>query len=106
MVGSEGDFQSELIIAGISLMNGLDYTEVKPTYSTQAKLDSEFATIEYRNVILLGSPCQNKFVRELMPFNNDCDEVIPGSGSLIRLFKTGPDTYAMAVMGNAMMAGG
>ena len=99
IVGSSGENQPELIIASISLMNGLSYNKTLETYSTAAKLDREMASITARNVILIGSPCQNSFVKELMPYTKACDEAIPASGALIRLFKTGPDTYAIAVMG-------
>ncbi|MFQ5620239.1 MAG: hypothetical protein ACE5FT_00175 [Candidatus Nanoarchaeia archaeon] len=99
VVGSSGQFQPELIISAISIMNGLEFDSVRSTYSKEAKLDNEFASIDSRNVILVGGPCQNSFVKELMPYHNKCDEAIPSSGALIRLFKTGPDTFALAVMG-------
>jgi len=99
VVGSKGDYQSELVIAGISIMNGLSYNETAPSYSTTGKLDTEIASIQDRNVILVGSPCQNEFVKELMPYMYVCDEALPPTGALIRLFKTGTKTYALAVMG-------
>lgn len=101
IVGSSGEFQSELIISAISIMNGLEYDDVKTTYSTDAKLDTEIGSITNRNVILVGSPCQNSYVKDLMPYTSECDEAIPSSGSLVRLFKTGSDTYAIAVMGKS-----
>jgi len=98
VIGSNAS--SELVISGIDIIRGLNYREAKSPYTTDAKLDTELSSITNRNVILIGNACQNKHVRTLMnPQGIDCRDGLKFGDGLIRLYKTGSDTYALVVAG-------
>ena len=64
------------------------------------KLDNEINSIEDRNAIVIGTPCDNKFSAELLPYKRDCLEYIEEGTAVIRLFKTGSSSYAVLIAGN------
>lgn len=87
------------VAAGIDIIRGWVYNSSSPGYNTQAKLDTEVDTINGKNAILLGNACENKFTDQLMKPKRDChDGLDPGMG-LIRLYQTGPSTYALVLAG-------
>ena len=94
VVGDEGT-QKE-ISAATAIALGLGET----TYATLA---SDISTIKNTNIILIGNPCTNVFVAELMPYSNDCKEDYEAGEGRLALFVTGEsggkDTYALVVSG-------
>lgn len=97
IVGSNGAGPS--VAAGIDLIRGWVYNGSNPGYNTQARLDTEVETIDGKNVILLGNACENKYTDQLMKPKRDCrDGLDPGMG-IIRLYQTGPSSYALVLAG-------
>jgi hypothetical protein len=99
IIGKRGT--SGEVIAATSITDGLAYLDVTQGYSKYAKLDNEIETISGKNVILIGNPCTNTFIEQLMPFSNDCLEEFSAGEGLIKLFKTGADSYALIVAGHS-----
>ena len=97
-MGSNGAGAS--VAAGIDVIRGWEYNGSNAGYDNKAKLDTEVESIQGKNVILLGSACENRHVAALMkPSPDACrDGLQPGVG-LLRLYQTGPDTYALVVAG-------
>ena len=63
-------------------------------------LDNEVGDLDDLNAIVIGTPCDNKFSKELIPYSRDCLEYIQEGTGVIRLFKTGKNNYAVLVAGN------
>ena len=80
------------VVAGIDLTPSLD--------SARSMLDNEIESLEGRNAIVIGTPCDNKFSAELMPYTRDCLEGIQERTAVIALFKTSENSYAVLVAGN------
>lgn len=97
IVGAQGTGAS--VAAGIDIIRGWGYTGSNPGYDEHARLDKEVDSIQGKNAILIGSACENKHVEALMKPVRDCrDGLEPGVG-LLRLYQTGPDSYALVVAG-------
>lgn len=97
VIGKQGT--SAEVVAATSITEGLVYSDVAQGYSKYAKLDSEVESIEGKNVILIGNPCTNTYVEQLMPFTYNCIEEFKKGEGLLKLFKTGSDSYALVVAG-------
>ncbi|MBR9691443.1 hypothetical protein GOV06_01530 [Candidatus Woesearchaeota archaeon] len=81
------------VTAGIDVANGLG------GYTIDTKLDNEISSLDDRNVIVIGTPCDNEFSAELLPYSRDCLEYIKEGTAVIRIFSTGSG-YAVLVAGN------
>ncbi|MEK6874252.1 MAG: hypothetical protein AABX52_00715 [Nanoarchaeota archaeon] len=99
IIGSNGS--AELVIAGIDIIRPLVFKQAGKGYSTQALLDTQLDTIKNKNVILIGNNCENRFTRELLlpPTNPDCHDGFKPTSGIIRLYKTGENTYALVIAG-------
>ncbi|MBN2111601.1 hypothetical protein JW707_00725 [Candidatus Woesearchaeota archaeon] len=68
-------------------------------------LASDFTTIKGTNVILIGNPCTNPFIAELMPYEEDCLEDYEEGEGRLSLFVTGKSgddySYALVVSGHS-----
>jgi hypothetical protein len=82
------------VTAGIDVANGLG------SYTIETKLDSEISNLDGRNAIVIGTPCDNRFSAELIPYERDCLEYIEEGTAVIRIFSTGSGSYAVLVAGN------
>ncbi|MBW2996449.1 hypothetical protein KY332_04055 [Candidatus Woesearchaeota archaeon] len=82
------------VTAGVDVSNGLS------GYNIDTRLDNELTNIDERNVIVIGTPCDNEFSAELLPYERDCLEYIEEGTAVIRIFKTGSYSYAVMVAGN------
>ncbi|MBI4449184.1 hypothetical protein HY641_04115 [Candidatus Woesearchaeota archaeon] len=101
VVGSNAS--AELVVAGIDIVRPLVFKQAGEGYSTNALLDTQVSSIENKNVILIGNACHNKFSRQLLlPLSNgECLDGQKQGEGLIRLYKTGDNTYAILVAGYA-----
>ncbi len=82
------------VTAGIDISNGLS------DFNIDTRLDNEISSIDDRNVIVIGTPCDNEFSAELLPYSRDCLEYIEEGTAVIRIFNTGSGSYAVLVAGN------
>ena len=62
-------------------------------------LDNEVSTLKDTNAIVIGTPCDNKWAKELLPYEKDCVENGEEGQSLIKMFKTGKESYALLIFG-------
>jgi len=86
------------VVAATELLEGIPFTERTGDYYPDA-LDTDFNSISGKNAILVGNPCNNRFVEALMPYTSDCLEDFNSGEAIIKLFKTGTSTYALVVGG-------
>ena len=82
------------VTAGVDVANGLG------SYTIDTVLDNEISSLDDRNAIVIGTPCDNEFSAELLPYERDCMEYIEEGTAVIRIFKTGSNSYAVLVAGN------
>ena len=88
------------VVAATELLAGVDFTGRLGDYYPDA-LDTDMSSIKNKNAILIGNPCNNKFIKELMPYSSDCLEDYGSGEAIIKLFKTGSDSYALVVGGHS-----
>lgn len=81
------------VIAGTEISSRLTIA------TPNSALDNEIANLENTNAIVIGTPCDNNKSAELLPYKRGCLEYLKPDQSLIKLFKTGEDTYAVLVFG-------
>jgi len=98
VVGDEGTAKEVAAATAIALGLGIQET----VYGTLA---SDISTIKNTNVILVGNPCSNVFIAELIPYMDKCyDDYEEGEGR-ISMFATGESdgdtTYALVVSGHS-----
>lgn len=97
VIGSQGTGSS--VTSGIDIIRGWEYNGSNERYDTKARLDKELESLVGKNVILIGNACENTHVHSLMKPVRDCrDGLEPGVG-LLRLYQTGPESYALVVAG-------
>jgi len=69
----------------------------------QGTMESDITTIKDTNVILIGNPCTNGFIAQLMPYESDCLEDYEEGEGRLSMFVTGKsgilETYALVVSG-------
>ncbi len=82
VVGDDGTAKEVTAATAIALGLGIKSS----FYGTLA---SEISTIDDTNIILVGNPCTNKFIAELMPFTEDCLEDYEEGEGRISIFTTG-----------------
>lgn len=83
------------VAAGMDISGGL--TDV--TQNFVSALDNEILSLDSVNAIVIGTPCDNKWSAELLPYKRDCLEYVEKGKAVIRLFKTGENSYAVLVFG-------
>ena len=97
IVGDEGT--SREVTAATEIAIALDAGTV------YGSLASDFPTIKGMHVILIGNPCTNPFVAELMPYEEDCLEDYEEGEGRLSLFVTGKKgsshSYALVVSGHS-----
>ncbi|MBW2977695.1 hypothetical protein KY331_02515 [Candidatus Woesearchaeota archaeon] len=86
------------VVAATELLAGVEFTGRMGSYYPDA-LDTDFDSIANKNAILLGNPCNNRFIEALMPYSSDCLEDFSPGEAIIKLYKTGSDSYALVVGG-------
>lgn len=101
------DFESELIVGDKGTSKEVQAASAIATSlnagTIYGTLASEISTIKNKNVILIGNPCNNRFVAQLLPYENDCLEDYEEGEGRLSLFVTGQSeakhTYALVVSG-------
>jgi hypothetical protein len=102
------DFQAEIIVGDEGTSKEVSAATAIATAlnagTIYGSLASDFETIKGMHVILIGNPCTNPFVAELMPYEEDCLEDYEEGEGRLSLFITGKDedgdyTYALVVSG-------
>ncbi len=98
-----GNGSSALVVSNLDILRPLVFQKHGEGYSPKALLANQTDSIANKNVILTGNACQNRFVKQLLiPAGNpDCTDGIKVNQGLIRLHKTGDETYALIVAGYA-----
>lgn len=86
------------VVAATELLAGVEFDSRAGDYAPDT-LDTDLNSIAGKNAILIGNPCNNKFIAKLMPYVNDCLEDFNSGEAIIKLFKTGDNTYALVVGG-------
>ena len=86
------------VVAATELLAGVSFSSRLGDYSPDT-LDTDLNSIADKNAILIGNPCNNKFIAKLMPYSNDCLEDYKPGQAIIKLFRTGENTYALVVGG-------
>ena len=81
------------VIAGTDIIGSLTDSDAS------SALDNELVDLDDVNAIVIGTPCDNKISAQLLPYSRDCLESIKQGQSMIKLFKTGKNSYAMLVFG-------
>lgn len=96
VVGDEGTTKEVTAATAIATGLGVESTIF-------GVMESDITTIRNTNVILIGNPCTNGFIAELIPYTNDCLEDYEEGEGRLSLFVTGEsggrDTYALVVSG-------
>ena len=86
------------VIAATAIATGLGISGAIP-----GVMESDITTIKDTNVILIGNPCTNGFIAQLIPYENDCLEDYEEGEGRLSLFVTGKsgssETYALVVSG-------
>lgn len=101
------DFEGEIIVGDEGTSKEVTAaTEIATSLQSgtvYGSLVSDFTTIKGINVILIGNPCTNLFVAELMPYEKDCLEDYEEGEGRLSLFVTGKIgsgySYALVVSG-------
>ena len=86
------------VVANTELLAGIEFTSRIGDYAPDI-LDTDLNSIADKNAILIGNPCNNKFIAKLSPYDTDCLEEYEQGEAILKLFKTGTDTYALVVGG-------
>jgi len=86
------------VVAATEILSGLEFEERVGSYYPDA-LDKDFDSIAGKNAILIGNPCNNRFIAALMPYETNCIEDFDSGKAIIKLYKTGDSTYALVVGG-------
>lgn len=97
VVGSQGTGAD--VAAGIDIIRGWEFNGSNQGYDAKAKLDKEVDSLQGKNAILIGNACENSFVASLMKPVRDCHDGLEQGVGLLRLYQTGPDSYAIVIAG-------
>lgn len=96
VVGDGGTAKN--VIAATAIATGLGISGAIP-----GVMESDITTIKDINVILIGNPCTNGFIAQLIPYENDCLEDYEEGEGRLSMFVTGKsgssETYALVVSG-------
>jgi hypothetical protein len=88
IVGSKG-FNTDPV-AALTIINAIGSKDA-------AILDSEISSLNNKNSIIIGGPCQNSWAKEFYGEMEDCNNFMEGK-AIIKLFKTG-NSYSLLIAG-------